>query len=96
MSRHNEQTLKEAIAEMLKTYRLQGRMDELKLMDSWGKVMGAMVQNRTRALEIRNHVLYVKLESASLRDELSYSREQIIDRLNEEAGSKVITNIVLS
>jgi predicted nucleic acid-binding Zn ribbon protein len=94
MSRHNEQSLKSAIQEMLQAYKLQGRMDELKLMSSWAKIMGPMVQNRTLDLSIRNKILYVKLASAALREELSFSRETLIQRLNEEAGSLVVTNVI--
>jgi predicted nucleic acid-binding Zn ribbon protein len=96
MGKHNEKSLKAAIQEMLKSYKLQGRMDELKLMSSWGKIMGPMVQNRTKDLSIRNQVLYVRLESAALREELSYSREALIARLNEEAGCTLITNVVFT
>ena len=96
MSRHNELTLKDAIQQMLDTYKLQPRMDELKLMASWEKIMGPAVHKRTLELAIRSKVLYVRLESSALREELSYAKEMLIQRLNEEAGSKVITNIVLS
>ncbi len=96
MSKHNEQSLKEAIAEMLGAYKLQGRMDELKLMASWGKIMGPMVQKRTLDLSIRNKILYVRLESAALREELAYSKEKLIERLNEEAGVEVITQVVFN
>lgn len=94
MSKHNELTMKQAIQEMMQAYKLQPRMDELKLMASWAKVTGPMVQNRTRDLSIRNKVLYVKLESAALREELSYSREKLIQRLNEETGLTVINQVV--
>jgi hypothetical protein len=96
MSKHNEQSLKEAIAEMLEAYKLRGRMDELKLMASWGKIMGPMVQKRTLDLSIRHKILYVRLESAALREELTYSKEKLIERLNEEAGCEVITQVVFN
>lgn len=96
MSKHNEQSLKEAIREMMHAYKLQGRMDELNLISSWAKIMGPMVQKRTLDLSIHNKVLYVRLESAALREELSYSRETLIRRLNEEAGSTVITQVVFT
>jgi hypothetical protein len=96
MSKHNELSLKEALAEMLEAYKLRGRMDELKLISSWGRIMGPMVQKRTLDLSIRNKTLFVRLESAALREELSFSREKLIERLNEEAGLVVITNVVFS
>ncbi|MFI5149149.1 MAG: DUF721 domain-containing protein [Bacteroidia bacterium] len=96
MSRHNEQSLKDAIQQMLNTYKLQGRMDELKLMASWEKVMGPAVHKRTLDLSVRNRILYVRLESSALREELSYGKEMLIKRLNEEAGTEVINQVVFS
>ena len=94
MSKHNELSLKQALAEMLDAYKLRGRMDELRLLSAWGKLMGPMVQKRTLDISIRNKILYVKLESAALREELSYSKEKLIQRLNEEVGADVITQVV--
>ncbi len=94
MSKHNEQSLKEVLAEMLDAYKLRGRMEELKLMSSWGAIMGPMIQKRTVDISIRNKILYVRLESAALREELSYSKEKLIQRLNEEAGSEVVLQVV--
>ncbi|HXC07164.1 MAG TPA: DUF721 domain-containing protein [Bacteroidia bacterium] len=94
MSRHNEQSLKDAIQQMLEAYKLRGRMDELKLISSWEKVMGPAVHKRTLDLSIRQQILYVRLESSALREELSYGREMLIQRLNEEAGTEVIKQVV--
>lgn len=91
----NEYTLKQAIEEMMRTYRLQGKIDEMKLIGGWEKIMGAAIAKYTRKIHIENRVLYVELNSAALRQELSYGRSKMVKLLNEEAGGSVIDDVVL-
>ena len=92
--RSNDQTLKEAVDSMLKAYRLDDRLRQVKLIDSWEKIMGPTVANRTVEIKIFGKKLFVKLNSASLRQELFQEREKILNLLNEEAGAVVIEEIV--
>jgi predicted nucleic acid-binding Zn ribbon protein len=93
--RSNDYSLKEAIQEFLNTYRLEGKLEERKVIESWGSVMGKMVSNHTTDIYIRNKKLYVKVDSAALRSELSYAREKIRDVLNKEVNSEVITDVII-
>jgi predicted nucleic acid-binding Zn ribbon protein len=95
VKKSNQYTLKEAIDEMMKSFRLQGKVNEMKLLESWEKVMGPAISKYTRDIKISNRVLYVELTSAALRQELSYGKTKMIAMLNEEAGSSVIDDIVL-
>jgi hypothetical protein len=53
-----------------------------------------MVSMHTKDLHIRNKVLFVRIDSPALRNELSYARETIVKSLNDEAGAEVIEDIV--
>lgn len=93
--KRNELTLKEAINEMMQTYRLQGKLDEMNLINCWEKVMGAVIAKYTRKIHIDNRILYVEINSAALREELSYGRSKMVKLLNEEAGGNIIDDVVL-
>ena len=95
IKKSNEYTLKQAIQEMMQTYRLQGKMDEMKLINGWEKVMGEVIAKYTRKIHIDNRILYVELNSAAVREELSYGRSKMVKLLNEEAGGNVIDDVVL-
>jgi predicted nucleic acid-binding Zn ribbon protein len=95
MSRSNDQSLGDAIREFLHSYHLEDKLNETKVIQSWGKVVGPMVEKHTHGLYIRNRILFVKVESAALRQELSYSRSKIIAALNKEVKSEVIEDLVL-
>jgi len=90
----NDQTLKEAVDSMLKAYRLDDKLKQVKLVDSWEKIMGPTVANRTVEIKIFDKKLFVSLNSASLRQELFQEREKIKKLLNDEAGGEVIDEVV--
>ncbi len=90
----NEQSIKNAIGSYLRSNRLSGKLAEKKVIDSWPKLMGKMIENHTKQISIASKKLYVQLDSAPLRQELFYSREKIIKMLNDAAGEKVIEEIV--
>ena len=95
MKKANDYTLGEAIKDFLNAYRLDDKLLERKVIDSWGKVMGKMVSNHTKDIYIRNKKLFVKVDSAALRNELSYTKEKIRDALNKEAGGEAITEVII-
>jgi hypothetical protein len=90
----NDRSLKEAIDQMLKTFHLDQKMNEMRVVNSWETVMGKSVSNRTTQIYIRNKKLFISLNSASLREELHREREKIVKLLNDEAGQEVVEEIV--
>jgi len=95
MSKYNQSSIKEAIQDLLKTYRLDGKLNEVKLLNSWEKVMGKMIANHTKDIYISKKKLFIKVDSAALRQELAYAKEKIVNMLNEEVGMEVIDGVVL-
>jgi predicted nucleic acid-binding Zn ribbon protein len=93
--RSNEYTLRSAIEEFLKTFRLEDKLNESGVIQSWEKVVGEMVARHTKKLSIRNKILFVSVDSSALRNELLFSKETIIASLNHEAGHPVIEDMVL-
>jgi len=88
--------LRSAIEEFLKTFRLQDKLYETRVLHSWEKIVGTIVAKHTLNLSIRKKILYVKVDSAALRSELMFAREKIISGLNQEAGTSVIEDIVFN
>lgn len=93
MKNSNEQRLKEAIEELLATYKLQDGMYETKLINSWENVAGELISKHTENLFIKKDTLYVKLDSPALKNELSFARTQLIKALNKAVNREVIQNI---
>ena len=96
MRKSTEKPLKAAIEEFLDSFHLRDKLNEAKVIAAWEKVVGEMVAKKTGRLRIRNKVLFIKVESAALRNELMFARNKIIAALNREVGETVITEIVLT
>jgi hypothetical protein len=95
MPRSNDQSLGDAIREFLHSYHLEDKLNEARVIQAWGKIVGPMVEKHTHGLYIRNRILFVKVDSPALRQELMFSLSKIIGALNAEVKSNVIEDIVL-
>lgn len=90
-----EQPLKALIDQMLRAYGLGQKLDEMSLIKSWEKVVGKMIARHTTDLYYKSGQLYISLDSAPLRQELSYAKNKLMEKLNEEAGKTMVTEIIL-
>lgn len=94
MKRRNAEPIGQLIYKYLRQESLEGPLNERRLLDSWGTLMGAPIAAYTTQLYIRNQTLYVHLSSAALRQELFMGKGLIIRKLNEHVGAMVIVDIV--
>lgn len=94
MSTHNEEPLGDVIRQLLKVYGWESKLDEVKLINSWPKVMGKNIQQKTLDLHVEKKVLFVHLDSDALKHELSFGKSLIVKNLNDEAGKEVIREVV--
>lgn len=90
----NEQSLGEVIKQLISDFKLDKKLNEARVIDSWEKIVGTMIAKHTRQLRIVNRTLYVEVDSAALRNELSYAREKIRKKLNKIAGEELLTEVV--
>ena len=89
------QPLGEALQQYLKALQIDGKLKEVRLIRSWEDFVGRMVANATKEIYIKDKVLFVHLNSSVVRKELSMIKEEIIKRMNESAGERLIEKIVL-
>jgi predicted nucleic acid-binding Zn ribbon protein len=92
----NEYTLKEALDEMLKTYRLDTKLSEMKVVTAWEKIMGSVITKYTQEVRVRDGILYVTVTSAAVKHELSYRRTEIAQQLNAECGADIIREVMIN
>jgi predicted nucleic acid-binding Zn ribbon protein len=95
MRKANDKTMKEAIEQMLNVYKIKRKFDETSIKASWPDLVGKMVANRTKEIYIYEKKLFLRIESSVVKNEIMLMRDQIIEKVNEKAGSALIENIVL-
>ena len=93
---YDVQPLSDLIEAFYAKHKGPGYMDELKIIQSWPKVVGPFIASHTIDLSIRNKILFARIDSDALRNELGYSKSLLLKNLNEMVGKEVISEIVLS
>lgn len=94
MNDPNQNTIGELIKAFYEERRGPGYLDEVNIINGWESVVGSFIAQYTKDLYIKEGVLFVRLTSDSLRNELSYSKSVLMKNLNQLAGREVLTDIV--
>ena len=71
----DEKPLKKAIDQLLRAYGYQDQLDQIELVQVYKDNVGKVFVNHTKRIALKNKVLYIELDSASLKQELSYVKE---------------------
>ena len=94
MRKTNDKSLKEAIEQMLNVYKIKRRYDETAIIANWPGLVGKSVANRTKELFIRDKKLFLRIESSVIKNELVLMRSQIISKINDEAKTELVEEII--
>lgn len=95
MRRSKTLSLAEAIHDYLKVMNLDTKLNEIRVVESWESTVGKAIAKHTSKIYIKDGVLNVHLNSSVVRNELLMLREPLKKRLNAEAGSEIIKDIIL-
>ena len=89
----NPVRVKKVIDKILLNKKLNHGLLELRIKDAWKNVMGKNVNTYTPNIILNEEIIFVKLSSAALKNELVYRSDTIIKLLNKELGQKKIKEI---
>ena len=96
MKSSNEYTLKQAIEALIDQYKIQERLSETVVINDWEKIVGKMIARHTKNIYIKKRILFIELDNAALRNELSYAKTRLILAINKSLNSEAIDDIVFS
>ena len=91
----NNRKIGDIISKLMKNPKLSERLDHLDAIDIWEGIIGPPLSKYITDQRIYKGVLYIKLKSSVVRNELSYKKTEFIKRINQEIGKELITDIVL-
>ena len=95
MRGNNNRKVGDIIRKLMKNPKLAEKLDMLNALDAWEEIIGAPISKYITDQKIYKGILYVKLKSAVVRNELSYKKSDFITQINQKVGKKLITDIVL-
>lgn len=95
MERRQEKKIGSLLDEFVRANNLQKGLAEYRIQKSWNELLGKSVALSTKSMYIKDRVLFVKLHSSVIRNELALIKDDLIRRLNESAGAEVIDDVVI-
>jgi hypothetical protein len=96
MKKSNLISIGDAISQILKQERLDVKLSRFSVKNAWGEIAGEVIANHTTSIgfdEQKN--MFLNLDSAAMKNEVMYSKEGIIKKINQFCGYELVKNLVI-
>lgn len=87
--------LGDAISQLFKQEKLDVKISQFTVKNGWKDIVGDMVAKNTSELSFNDKTLFITLNSAALKHELSFRKEDILNSVNKFCGYKLIDQLVI-
>lgn len=95
MRRTKPSPIGDLLDEFFRRPYVAAKVAEGKLPDTWRAVVGDRAADLTTQLRLEKHILYVRIQSGVLRQELFYRREALKDAINLRSGLKLVHAVII-
>jgi predicted nucleic acid-binding Zn ribbon protein len=87
--------LGDAISQLFKQEKLDIRISQFTVKNSWQDIVGEVIAKNTSEIFFHDKVIFITLTSAALKHELSFSKETLLANINKFCGFKLVDQIVI-
>jgi predicted nucleic acid-binding Zn ribbon protein len=89
----NIQTLGDALQLLIKSLGIETQVEQYKIFDVWNDVVGEQVAKVAAPQRVHNGVLVVSVTNAPWRNELTFRKREILEKIHSKTNSQSITDI---
>jgi len=86
-------SFRNAFQGFLKEENLEHTFKQKQLIADWERIMGKTIASRTTKLFFNQKVLFVKLSSAPLKNEMQHAKANIIELIEKEIGKGEVEDV---
>ncbi len=94
MKQHEIKLIGSALNSLLSQYGLDVKIKQYKVLEIWNTAVGEQIAKATNPEKIERGVLTVRVEKSVWRNELSYLKKEIIEKLNKLLQEEVVKEII--
>ncbi len=87
--------LGDAIDRLFKQEKLDVKISQFTVKNNWKDIVGEVIAKSTTEIFFNDKTIFVSLNSAALKHELSFRKEEIVASVNKFCGYKLIEHIVI-
>lgn len=72
---------------------LSRKLAEERAIQLWQEIVGTNVSAHTKPINIKDKIFFVKVDSSAWCNELSFFKKEIIKKINEGVGMRIIKDV---
>jgi predicted nucleic acid-binding Zn ribbon protein len=91
--RSDTTSIRDAIDSMLESYKIKDQYNANRLIGSWESMMGKPIAKRTDQLFVKDQILFVKLNSAPLRQELTIAKSKVLEIIHRHFDKELVADV---
>ena len=89
------QDVSKVLDEIFQSIALNAVITNARINELWYELMGNHMVNYTEKIALKGRTLFVSINNAALREELSYGKEKIKKMINDRLRKEAIDKVVL-
>ncbi|MDP1802887.1 MAG: DUF721 domain-containing protein [Bacteroidota bacterium] len=87
--------LGDAINQLFKQEKLDVKISQFTVKNGWKDIVGEVIAKSTTEIFFNDKIIFIGLNSAALKHELSFRKEELIANINKFCGYKLVEQIVI-
>jgi predicted nucleic acid-binding Zn ribbon protein len=87
--------LGDAITQLFKQEKLDVKISQFTIKNSWKDIVGEIIANSTSDIYFSDRTIFITLTSAALKHELSFRKEELVNNINKFCGYKLVEHVVI-
>ncbi|MFL2578749.1 MAG: DUF721 domain-containing protein [Parvicellaceae bacterium] len=92
----NEEKLSNVVDSFINQFGLKKRFQEHEILQEFTKIMGPFLMKKVTNAYVKNQKLFLKLSSASFKQELVMQKTKLLDQLNKAIGENYLKDLVVN
>lgn len=87
--------LGDALKQFVQNSKLKNGIRAAQIEEVWLELMGNTIAKYIDKIYIFDQKLFIETSVGPLKNELGFQKQQIIERVNEKMGEKIITDVII-
>ena len=89
----NQLSLGDAIRHMISDLGMEDKILSVQIEEIFVEMMGNYIMKYVENMSVQKQILFIRMNSPELRNELQYGKSKIITHINEEIGKEYLKDI---
>ncbi|MBQ7279724.1 MAG: DUF721 domain-containing protein [Bacteroidales bacterium] len=88
------QPLQEYLKTVYRRLDVEEAVSGVEVVTAYKEIVGELISKLSQQMQYKQGCLYVTIASAALRQELSYKRQSLTEKINQKIGKDILKDVI--